>query len=82
MQEAGILKMLNEKQSKKSNVFGKPPKDHRCSCLPAIEPGKWECISDHNRVKQIPAKLDSLKFREKEMTTLLENMLLHNMRII
>ena len=63
-------------------MLGKPPKEHRCSCLPTIEPGKWECMSDHNRVKQIPAKLGSLKFREKEMTTLLENLLLYNMRII
>ena len=40
------------------------------------------CLSDHNSIKYIPAKLEKLKFREKEMSKLLESLLLYKERIV
>ena len=55
---------------------------HECYSLPKSEPGMWNCMSDHNLVKQIPAKLDRIKFREKETSQLLEYLLFDNFRIV
>ena len=50
--------------------------------MPNYEQGKWKCTSEHNIVKFIPAKLEKLKFREKDMSKLLEILLVDNERIV
>ena len=40
------------------------------------------CLSDHNSIKYIPAKLEKLKFREKEMSKLIESLLICKERIV
>ena len=40
-----------------------------------VEPGNAVCKSEHVLVKQIPAKMPNLKFRDKEMMELIESIM-------
>lgn len=62
--------------------FEESDDDHECYSLPKSQSGPWRCLSDHNHIKQIPSKLDNLRFREKEMSQLLEYLLEDKHRIV
>ena len=59
---------------------GKP--HHICDPFDDFEDGTVQNLSAHNLVKFIPAKIDSFKFREKDMQKLLENLLKEKARIV
>ena len=42
-------------------------KAHACYTHPIEKQGDYQCVSDHIMFKQIPQKLEQLKFREKEV---------------
>lgn len=52
-----------------------PSQMHFDCILPQVGQGKWRCMSEHSMIKQIPAKIETLRFREKEMSMLLESLL-------
>ena len=43
--------------------------------MPINEIGQIRCISDHIQFKEIPTKLINIKFREKEISELIENVM-------
>ena len=49
-----------------------PSKKHKCRSLPAVRYGPWKCFSEHILVKKIPARVANFKFRDKDMSRLLE----------
>lgn len=51
---------------------------HKCKPLPEVPQGHWKCVSEHNLVKSIPAKLNKIMFREREMSKLLNYILAEN----
>ena len=72
-------------QEDKDDIFGTNKTnqlDHECIEFQAFPKGRWKCLSDHNSIKSIPAKLDKFKFREKDMSKILQNMLQDNEKII
>lgn len=44
--------------------------------------GEWQCCSSHNLIKLLPAKKDKFKYREKDMSKLLQTLLVENEKIV
>lgn len=44
--------------------------------------GQWSCISEHNLIKRIPAQAQNFKYRNKEVSELLELILARNSRLV
>ena len=51
---------------------------HICYNLSKAAAGEYKCISDHIQFKQIPQKLENLKFREKEVWKIVESIMKGN----
>ena len=60
----------------------KKNKKHECKPLSNFPEGSFLDLSDHNRIKYIPSKYENLKFREKDMSTLLQSLLQNKERIV
>lgn len=63
--EANMFILLKEDQHRRQD----------CKPLKKISKGSWKCMSNHNLVKIIPAKLNMIMFREREMSKLLNYLL-------
>ena len=63
------------------NPRAKKPK-HQCYNIKRVAQGKFQCKSDHNLAKKIPYKDKKFKYREKEMFTALEQLLMKGDRIV
>lgn len=50
-------------------------KKHKCHFLLNASQGDWTCVSEHNLIKKIPAKVANFRYRNKELSQLLELML-------
>ena len=60
----------------------KAKKKHVCSCIADIPNGRWRCISEHNFVKHIPQQGENFKFRDKEVSKILNMILAQNKRLV
>ena len=47
-----------------------------------MKAGKLQCLSDHNLAKKIPNKQKDIKYREKEIYTILERILIQNEKMV
>ena len=69
--EADLFLLLTEEDLDEDSDDESKQKDegrHDDCFLEECPHGEWQCKSEHNLVKHIPAKLDKLKFREKEIS--------------
>ena len=70
--EANLFVNLKQEKHRKSE----------CVSLPKFEEGKWECRSDHIKIKLIHQKIENFKFRESQMSDILSNLLDKKKRIV
>ena len=64
------------------NLKQEEHKNSECVSLPEFEEGKWECRSDHIKIKLIHQKIKNFKFRDSQMSDILSNLLNKNKRNI
>ena len=84
--EANLFTMLHAEIIKNDAITYDNPRakkvKHQCYHIKRVAQGQFECKSDHNLAKKIPYKDKKFKYREKEMFTSLDHLLIKNDRIV
>ena len=56
-------------------MYLKPQQKHVCKSHFNFEPGSLACHSEHVQIKRVPERVESLKYREKEIWNLVESVM-------
>ena len=82
--EANLFTMLRPEdyEDPLDPYAGYKKKRHTCRALAEPPYGQWNCMSEHNLVKRIPAQAVNFKFRDREVSRLLEMILGEDSRMV